>query len=284
MANSTKESQEINSDTENTTPTKTKQGSLSHINHYIISGLSFIIAITAIFIAFYTVQLHKNLNQKMLAGDGNLAGQLEQLKKIQFKTQVQVENKNGDLSQLHKELQIKMDELQTQLQKASSQQLYQTQDWLLLKARYYLELAEVNNFWSSDFKSSVALLQNADNSLKELNDPPILAIRQAIAKEISEIKSIPQIDTTGILSQLNALQTSVTKLKIATSIAITPSKTADDETSSWRARMKESAHLFSQLVVVRRDNEEIKPLLSPLYQSLLHETIIINLQEAQWAV
>jgi uroporphyrin-3 C-methyltransferase len=41
---------------------------------------------------------------------------------------------------------------------------------------------------------------------------------------------------------------------------------------------------LNKLVVVRRDNEDIKPLSSPLFASILKESIRLNLQEAQWAI
>ena len=59
--------------------------------------------------------------------------------------------------------------------------------------------------------------------------------------------------------------------------------TNHESTSAWRERLKESVGLLEKLVVIRHHNEEILPLPSPAYESMLRESIRLNLQEAQWA-
>ena len=43
-------------------------------------------------------------------------------------------------------------------------------------------------------------------------------------------------------------------------------------------------NLLEKMVIIRRDDENISPLISPLYESILKENIRLNLQEAQWAI
>lgn len=43
-------------------------------------------------------------------------------------------------------------------------------------------------------------------------------------------------------------------------------------------------NVLEKLVVIRRNDEDIQPLLSPLHQTLLRDSIRFNLQEAQWAL
>lgn len=287
MANNTNEHDEMNEPEIESTEAAESAKSSKHIHNYLITGLSFIVAVSAVLIAIYSMQLHNQLQQSMLDSDGSLAKRLTQLNDIQSQTQSQLSSKNADFQQLQTEIDAKITSLQKQLQSAMTQQMYQNQDWLLLKARYTLELAELNNFWSTDYKSTIALLQNADDLLKQNNEPKVLAIRQAIAKEIGLINATPKLDITGLISQLDALQLSISKLQMSMpneKSSAQEQKNDEQESSSWRNRMHDSAQLFGKLVVIRRNNEQIKPLMSPLYESILKESISLRLQEAQWAV
>ncbi len=43
-------------------------------------------------------------------------------------------------------------------------------------------------------------------------------------------------------------------------------------------------NILKKLVVVRHNEEEVQPLLSPLHQALLRDSIRLDLQQAQWAL
>ena len=107
--------------------------------------------------------------------------------------------------------------------------------------------------------------------------------------EITQLKAIPSVDIAGLLSQLDAAQISVSNLTIQ---PISDENKSAAETkvqktaisSAWHNRLQESVNLLKKLVVIRRDDEQIKPLMSPLFVSILRESIRLNLQEAQWAI
>ncbi len=162
--------------------------------------------------------------------------------------------------------------------------MHQEQDWLLQKARFILELAQINAHWSKDYSASIALLEEADALLRPLNLSKILEIRQAIAKEITELKSKPGIDVTGLLSRLDAAQTSVANLAMQYRLDKQEPKAQAPQTKDWQVHLKNNLSALEKLVVIRRDDEEVKRFMSPLYKSIIKETILLNLQEAQWAV
>lgn len=186
-------------------------------------------------------------------------------------------------------LQKRMDKLNTHINAALQQRLYQKQDWVLLKARYYLELAQINAQWSDNQGTTAALLQEADHLLQGIPDQGLYQVRQAIAREIALIEALPRVDIAGIMSKLDAAQTIVSQLPISQSIkspnvAQVANNDVQTTPSAWRTRLRESLNLLEKLVVVRHDTSDIKPILSPLHQALLRESIRMNLQEAQWAV
>ncbi len=255
----------------------------------LMGGVAIFIAVMATAIALYATQFNYKLQEKLANKNTQLKAEIAQLTRAQTNSQEQVETKTNEIKQTQDALQSKLDHLNKQLQTAMAQKLYQNQDWLLLKARYYLELAQINAHWSDHFNAAISLLQQADKLLDQLSSPQIFAIRQAIAKEIAQLKAIPAVDVAGLLSQLDAAQISVSNLTIQAPIDEVGS-TAEIETpktahpSAWQTHLQDSVNLLEKMVVIRRDDEKIKPLMSPLYESILRESIRMNLQEAQWAI
>ncbi|HGF0780522.1 TPA: uroporphyrinogen-III C-methyltransferase [Legionella pneumophila] len=255
----------------------------------LIISLTSLLAFLAIIVSIYSIQLEKQFQNHQLVENKNLTDELERIIVEQNTVQKLLDNNANHLQQIQSDLTSKMDSLNKELQTAMKQKLYQNNDWLLLKARYYLELAQINVHWSDNFNTSVALLQQADALLKGMNIPKIFTIRQTIAKEIAQLKSISVVDITGILSQLDAAQAAINNLSIQSVVDQQEvlnhiTKSEESGKTGWRNRLQDSVNFLEKLVVIRRHNENIQPLISPLYESAIKENIRLNLQEAQWAI
>lgn len=255
----------------------------------LIISLTSLLAFLAIIASIYSIQLEKQFQNHQLVENKNLTDELERIKAEQNTVQKLLNNNTNHLQQIQSDLTSKMDSLNKELQTAMKQKLYQNNDWLLLKARYYLELAQINVHWSDNFNTSVALLQQADALLKGMNIPKIFTIRQTIAKEIAQLKSISVVDITGILSQLDAAQAAINNLSIQSVVDQQEvlnhiTKSEESGKTGWRNRLQDSVNFLEKLVVIRRHNENIQPLISPLYESAIKENIRLNLQEVQWAI
>lgn len=295
MANSIeeeKETQQVQQNPELDPVNKSpEQNTSRYKSNFLMSGVAIVIAIVAIVVALGALQSNYKI-QKTLAEENNLLKtEVEQLKQTQMANQDQVDANAKSIQQSQSTLQDKFDHLNKRLQVAMNQRLYQNQDWLLLKARYYLELAQINSHWSDNYNAAISLLQQADKLLEQLHAPKIFEVRQAIAKEIAQFKALPAIDIAGLLGQLDAAQISVSNLTIQATIDENETgTTANSETpktanpSAWKTRFQDSVNLLEKLVVIRREDEQVKPLMSPLFESILRESIRLNLQEAQWAV
>ncbi|HHF7372744.1 uroporphyrinogen-III C-methyltransferase [Legionella bozemanae] len=276
----------------NATPTeKTKPKSNSPVckNKYLIFVLSCLIAFVALGLAAYTFFLNKQLHDQLSEVQNNFSTHLQQLEQKQDQAQELINAKTNNAEEIQKQLQTKFENLSKQLQNAMNQQFYQNQDWLLLKARYYLELAQINAHWSNGADSTIALLRQADQLLKQLNGPKILDIRQAVAKDIAQTQALPSVDIAGLLSQLDAAQSSINNLGVP--LPVSEKVTSTENTTSpannsptWRTRLQNSMNVLEKLVVIRRHKQEIKPLISPAFEAILKEKLRLNLQEAQWAI
>ncbi|KTC72586.1 uroporphyrinogen III methylase [Legionella birminghamensis] len=194
----------------------------------------------------------------------------------------------GQTLQLSKEgIQQQVSDLNQNLHKALRQRHYQRHDWLLLKAKYYLELAQINAHWSDSQDTTIALLQAADTVLQDVSDQQLFNIRQTIAKEITSIKAIPKLDLAGLLSQLDAAQQMVSALPLKQGVNLSTDTTpsdADTPAEGWKTKLHENMKLLEKLIVVRKHDDNVEPILSPLHLDVLRESVRMNLQEAQWAL
>ncbi|QBR85041.1 hypothetical protein E3983_12165 [Legionella israelensis] len=292
MANSNEPQQKKN-ETDHQSGKKPKQkASASPIRKdpiHLLSLLSLLIAIVAIATAIYVLQVNKQLHQDFDQQKNTMDTRLSKLRTQQSSIQDHLKATGKSLKQAKEEIKERLDNVNQQFKLTMEQQLYENQDWMLLKARYYIELAQINAHWSDNVSTTVALLKQADMILSHINTSEVFNIRQAIAREIAQLKSKPKIDVAGLLSQLDAAQQTVRKLPLALTekklTEATNHQNASNETPrTWRKRLQDSVSLLEKLVVIRRHDEDIKPLLSPLYVAVIKETIQLNLQEVQWAV
>lgn len=266
------------------TEEKTKPSGLWSKNT-VVAGFALIVALLALLIACYTA-FSINQNQlKQSEAQISLTKKQQQIDDEQRKMAHALESQAQTMATNQSAAQQQLATFSAQLHTALEQKLYQQQDWLLLKARYYLELAQINTHWSDHYEASIALLQAADTLLSQISEPKVFVIRQAIATEVAQLKAIKVIDFAGILSQLDAAQARVDYL-----IAQLPANNSSDKTTAkttdngWQAHMDQSLKLLQKLVIVRRNSQAIQPLLSQDQEALLKEQIRFNLQQAQWAV
>ena len=186
------------------------------------------------------------------------------------------------------ENQERLNVLDKQVHTRLQQQRYQADDWALLKARYFLEMAQINAYWTDNAESTTALLSQADTLLENAHEQRLIDVRRVIAEEKAQVAAVEKSDVVGVLSQLDAAQKLTNDLRVHQVLTLmeaqqTPSP-ASKTSSRWRDRFKTSLTALEKLVVVRRVEEDVQPLMTPAFVALLRESIQLMLQEAQLAV
>jgi len=216
-----------------------------------------------------------------------LISQLTALKNQQMAAKMQMDQTVHNINESQDTLKTQLTHLDKNLHSALQQNLYQTKDWLLLKVRYYLELAQINTHWSDDFQATNTLLQQADTLLAEFHDESATKVRQAIANEMAQIEATPKPDLAGLLRQLDTAQNQIVNLPIKTSEGLAQKTSAapthNESSQEWRKHLQQTVSLLEQLVVIRHHDADIIPSPSMVYESMIREGIRLNLQEAQWA-
>ena len=170
---------------------------------------------------------------------------------------------------------------QQQIQHLMQKQPSKTQDWDLEKARYYLELAQINAQWSHNIASTTHLLQTAEHILAQVNYPNLATIHNAITQDLAEIAVIPTINTTEILEKINSIRQQVEQLSIHP-VAVTtdnPIRQAT-EPKTWQDNVYDNMQQLRGLINIEHHDETWLPP-RPNTIALLRENIRMNLQQAQ---
>ncbi|EJA3104639.1 uroporphyrinogen-III C-methyltransferase [Vibrio vulnificus] len=162
-------------------------------------------------------------------------------------------------------------------------------DWLLAEADYLVKLAGRKLFLEHDVVSATSLMESADQRIAALNDPSLVPLRKAMAKDITDLKTIPLIDRDGLVLRLTALQQQVDQLPLANAI-LPEAKTVEkqqvsDDINNWQNNLMASLKAFSEnFITFRTRDGNIIPLLSPEQHFYLKENIKAKIETAIKAV
>lgn len=160
--------------------------------------------------------------------DAQTQAQLEQLKQQQM---AQTQNINtiaqsqSRFSEVDKSLAAQLQQSEQRLAAAEQRLALQNKrllsmsttsrdDWLLAEAQYLLKLANQRILVERSAAGADALLTEADGILRDLGDPDLFPLRQALAKDLAQVRLVDKIDLEGMYLQLQALSNSVEKLPV----------------------------------------------------------------------
>ncbi|KPC57023.1 Uroporphyrin-III C-methyltransferase [Pseudomonas amygdali pv. morsprunorum] len=159
-------------------------------------------------------------------------------------------------------------------------------DWRLAEAEHLLRLASLRLSALQDINSAQALVQGADEILREQDDPGSFAAREQLAKSLAALRSVEQPDRTGLFLQLAALREQAEQLnKLAPEyedkgeslLSLTADKT---EQSRWTQWWDEISHYFR---IDFNADKDIRPVLAGQSLSQVRLALSLALEQAQWA-
>ncbi|WP_150912209.1 uroporphyrinogen-III C-methyltransferase [Marinobacter halotolerans] len=168
-------------------------------------------------------------------------------------------------------------------------------DWLLAEAEYLLRIANQRLMIEKDIRGALAALQAADEVLRESDDIGVYPVREQLAKEILKLKELTTVDRTGLYLTLEAAIDSIHELtdnalasdRMASTLeqsGTDSGSTSDASTNWWIEAWNKVKSTLSRVVVVRRLDEPVKPLLSPEQSAYARLNLQLMLEEAELAV
>ena len=167
-------------------------------------------------------------------------------------------------------------------------------DWLLAEAEYLLRVANQRLMIEKDIRGAMSALESADEVLRETDDVGVYPVRQQLAKDLMTLKGLTDVDRTGLYLTLEAAIDSIHSLTdnalASDRLASTLAQNADTANTNtggdnwWRQAWQDVKGTLSQVVVVRRLDEPVKPLLSPEQSAYARLNLQLMLEEAALAV
>ncbi|WP_409315890.1 uroporphyrinogen-III C-methyltransferase [Pseudomonas sp. KCJK9016] len=159
-------------------------------------------------------------------------------------------------------------------------------DWRLAEAEHLLRLASLRLSALQDISSAQALVQGADEILKEQNDPGSFAAREQVAKTLVALRSTEQPDRTGLFLKLGALRDQVIGLtELAPEYKDRGDSllglTADGDGASRWAQWWDQISRYIRIDF--NADKNVRPLLAGQSLSQVRLALSLSLEQAQWA-
>ncbi|WP_148861472.1 uroporphyrinogen-III C-methyltransferase [Marinobacter fonticola] len=165
-------------------------------------------------------------------------------------------------------------------------------DWLLAEAEYLLRIANQRLQIEQDIDGALSALLAADDVLNQTDDPGTYPVRKQVAKDVMALKSIEDVDRTGLYLQLDAaidainnLTESALALEASAGQAQPMDQGSSAEASSTFARgWNQIKSTLGEAIAIRRLDEPVKPLLAPEQSVYARLNMRLMLEEAQLAL
>ncbi len=161
------------------------------------------------------------------------------------------------------------------------------EDWLIAEVEYLLRLANQRVIMAGDAQAAEALLTNADNIVKQMNDVRMHDVRKALANDLAALRAVPRLDTEGIYLRLSGLSDQAAKLALF-KMPDTSKDAEEDVTESWRSRLSEgyqaAVDKVSEYVVVRRRDVPMEAMIDPQWEGLVRQNLRMLFEQAQVAL
>jgi len=217
--------------------------------------------------------LQDQLQQALLAPNQRIA-QLEQQQLSNTKTFQELAKLATDQSQLQ-------DRLNKLAQRSPTH-------WMASEAEYLVNMAGRKLWLEKDPRTATDLLKSADEIIAAMNNPALLPIRKALAKDIAATTNIKSADIEGSVLAIDALIDQLDKLPLnrADADASAPEDTAiSGDLNDWQSNLSKTWKALTQdFITIRHRTADAPALLAPEQQWYLVENVRHKLLQSQLAL
>lgn len=223
--------------------------------------------------AAQNIALQDQLQQALIVPNQRIA-QLEQQQLSDAKTFQELSKLATDQSQLQ-------DRLNKLAQRSPTH-------WMASEAEYLVNMAGRKLWLEKDPRTATDLLKSADETIAAMNNPALLPIRKALAKDIAATTNLKSADIEGSVLALDALIGQLDKLPL--NRADGEASTAEDTTISgdlndWQSNLSKTWKALTQdFITIRHRTADVPALLAPDQQWYLVENIRHKLLQSQLAL
>ncbi|WP_300483891.1 uroporphyrinogen-III C-methyltransferase [Shewanella sp.] len=235
--------------------------------------------------------LYQQMQQQLLAQEAKniaLLDQLQQALLLPNQRIGQLEQQQLNDAKTYQEL-TKLAEYQNQLQDRVNKLAQRSPThWMASEAEYLVNMAGRKLWLEKDPRTATDLLKSADETIAAMNNPALLPIRKALAKDIAATASIKTTDIDGNVLALDALIEQLDKLPLnrTDSEADAPEDTTiTGDLNDWQSNLGKTWKALTQdFITIRHKTADAPALLAPEQQWYLVENIRHKLLQSQLAL
>lgn len=204
----------------------------------------------------------------------SLTGRFEQLPSVE-----ELEERRQLVAQLQGDQQLLNRRLETVLGASR-------QEWRLAEAEHLLRLASLRLSALQDINSATALVQAADEILRDQDDPAAFAAREQLAKSLEALRATDNPDRTGLFLQLGALREQAAQLnslnpQFVADGGVLGELAAESEPGTWWGH---ALHKLSEYFRLDFNaDQSVRPLLAGQSLTQVRLALSLALEQAQWA-
>lgn len=156
------------------------------------------------------------------------------------------------------------------------------EEWRLAEAEHLLRMAMLQLSAMQDVKSAEMLVHEADLVLQKQDDPAAYSTRQKLLEGLEGLRSLPELDRTGLFLQLGALRGQTAQLSaLAPEFVNGEAQPESAQDSRWQRWLNE----LTRYVRVDFDaGADVKPLLAGQTLGQVRLALSLAIEQAQWAV
>jgi len=164
-------------------------------------------------------------------------------------------------------------------------------DWLLAEATYLVRLANQRLQVERSIENPLAILESVDSIFIQINDPELLAVRNALAIDIAALRMTEIVDREGIYLELQAISSALETLSILRPRADTEAtqqaqavQNSQQAPGSLIETLERFSEKFGNLIVLQKRQQPIEPLLSRAERAMVRQNVYLLLEQAQSAL
>lgn len=156
------------------------------------------------------------------------------------------------------------------------------EEWRLAEAEHLLRMAMLQLSAMQDVKSAEMLVNEADLILQKQDDPSAYAARQKLLEGLEALRSLPQLDRTGLFLQLGALRGQSSQLSaLAPEFVNGEARPESLDQSRWQRWLDE---LNRYVRIDFGASADVQPLLAGQTLGQVRLALSLAIEQAQWAV
>jgi uroporphyrin-III C-methyltransferase len=255
-----------------------------------LAGIALVVGLAGLAAGGYSIwqtqQSAEQASQQLEATQGAR----EQTRQLEERSQ-QLASRLGRLEQLPSADQLEerrrlLAELQSDQQRLSGrvEQVLgaSREQWRLAEAEHLLRMAMLRLSAMEDVNSAESLIAEADLILRKQDDPGAYGTRQRLLEGLEALRSLPELDRTGLFLQLGALRGQANQLSgLAPEFENGASQSDAQGESGWKQWLNE---LTRYVRIDFNAGTDVKPLLAGQSLAQVRLALSLAIEQAQWAV